>query len=414
MARRRITGAVLLGIGLLPAHGRAQQAAPDYLASGIARIEAGDYHMAIMTLNEVVDPASNASTADVARAHAYRAQAYLALREPERARAALLVSLKTDPSLAITSPPYSIAMLKLNDAVNVPAGTDRESAGAAAVTAGNYVGAFVHYLSAYEALPDPAPPADDRRLRERIIEAVSHLDARPSIPPDASEHFDKATQLLEADAALGGGGTATLEAAAAELQRAIRIAPWWPEATLKLAGVLQKLQRVDAALANLNLYKLADPKGYAATVGPKPAAAPAESRPSAPRPAAVPAAPVAQPSVVYFYRTKAIWMGTASGMEAYCDGARMGDLRNGRYLAVRLDPGEHTCYLDATGMKKSELVTVRSGDELYFQTDHGMVQMELKPIPKATALTAMAKLKTSDRDRLHDPRAFIPTLAKPK
>lgn len=118
--------------------------------------------------------------------------------------------------------------------------------------------------------------------------------------------------------------------------------------------------------------------------------------------------------MVYFYRTKAIWMGTANGMEAYCDGARMGDLRNGRYLAVRLDPGEHTCYLDATGLKKSELVTVRSGDELYFQTAYGMVQMELKPIPKEKALAAMAKLKASDPDRLHGSRSFIPKLAKPK
>ena len=413
MVHRRLSAAAFVGFCSLSTAAFGQQPA-DPLSAGIARIEAGDYRMAIMTLNEVVDPSSNASPADVARAHAYRAQGYLGLKEPARARTALLLALATDPSLAITSPPFSIAMLRLYSAVHVPEGTDREEAGAAAERAGDHQSAFVHYLTAYEALPDPAPLADDRRIRERIIAAVGRMDTRPAIPPEAAGHFDKAAQLLEAEALLSAGGTATAEAAAAELQQAVRLAPWWPEAALKLAGVLQKLQRVDAALLNLNLYKLADPDGYAAATAPKSVAAPADSRPSAPRPAAAPAAPVAQPSVVYFYRARAIWMGTAGGMEAYCDGARMGDLRNGRYFAVRLDPGEHTCHLDATGMKKSDPVTVRSGDELYFQTGHGMVQMELKPIPKEKALAAMAKLRASDPDRLHNSRSFIPTLAKPK
>jgi tetratricopeptide (TPR) repeat protein len=369
--------------------------------------------MGIMTLNEVVDPASTASPSDRARAHAYRAHAFLGLDEPERARAALQLAISADPSFAITAPPFSAALVKLSEAVRAP-GTDREAAGAAAENAGDYQVAFVHYLAAYEALPDPAPLADDRRVREKIVTVVGRLKARPAIPAAASDHYNKATQLLEAEAVLGGGGTATAEAAAAELERAISIAPWWPEATFKLAGLQQKLQRVDAALVNLNLYRLADPEGYAAATAPKSAATPVDSRPSAPRPAAAPAAPPAEPSVIYFYRTKAIWMGTASGMEAYCNGARMGDLRNGRYFAVRLDPGEHTCYLDATGMKKSEPVTVRSGDELYFQTDHSMTQMELKPMSKDAALAAMRKLKASDADRLHDSRSFIPTLAKPK
>lgn len=238
MARRRIMAAVLVGICALFAHVRAQQPAPDYLASGIARVEAGDFQMGIMTLNEVVAPTSKASAATIARAHAYRAQAYLGLDQPERAQAAALLALKADPAIAISAPPFLPGLVKLFADVRAPAPADPEAAAAGAAKSGNYQEAFLDYLSAYQALPNPAPAADDRRLRERIITVVGRLQTKPAIPEEASAHFDKATQLLEAEAVLGAGGTATTEAAAAELQQAVRLAPWWPEATFKLAGVL--------------------------------------------------------------------------------------------------------------------------------------------------------------------------------
>src|SRR5690242_8152591 len=88
----------------------AQQPAPDYLAMGITRVESGDYQMGIMTLNEVLTPESKADAATIARAHAYRAQAYLGLRQLERARAAAQLALKADAKIVISSPPYSPAL----------------------------------------------------------------------------------------------------------------------------------------------------------------------------------------------------------------------------------------------------------------------------------------------------------------
>ena len=365
MSARKLATAALacgsVGICLLCAPAGAQQTAADPLKSGIARVEAGDFRMGIMTLNEVIDPDSTASASDQARAHAYRAQAYLGLNEPERARAALLLALKADASVKVTAPPFSLALVNLFEAVTAPADANHEATAAAAAAAGNYQQAFVHYLSAYEALPDPAPTADDRRLRERIIDVVRRLNTRPAIPAEAAAHFDKATQLLEAEAVLGAGGTATAEAAATELQRAIRIAPWWPEATFKLAGLEQKLQRVDAALINLNLYKRADPEGYAAATAPK-TALPREA--AAPRLASRPATAVIPPATIYVY-----WLPTSRSFgkhpKTLCDGQQVAELGAGRFIKLTAPPGAHTIKFYNKDISRS----FDSGKEHYVRID---------------------------------------------
>lgn len=359
--RRRIAAAVLPGLCLIYAHGLAQQPVPDYLAAGIARVESGDFRMGIMTLNEVVDPASKASARDVARAHAYRAQAYLGLDQPERARAAALLALKADQAIAISAPPFSPDLAKLFGDVRAPVPADPEAAAAAAAKSGNYQKAFLDYLSAYQALPNPAPAADDRRLRERIIEVVGRLQTKPAIPEEASAHFDKASQLLEAEAVLGASEAASNEAAA-ELQAAIRLAPWWPEATFKLAGVLQRLQRLDAALLNLNLYRMADPEGYAAATAPQPAVV-AETRPAAEREAAAsrPAIPSTQPALVYIY-----WPPQFAGggrPEVYCDGNHIADLQNRRFIELYVSPGTH----DIRFHKKTAPFSFEAGGKYYLR-----------------------------------------------
>ncbi len=227
------------------------QAGPteEHFKTGVAQIEAGDFLIGLMTLNEVVAPASNADLRTVARAHVYRAQANLGLRQPLRARTAALLALKADASVIVTAPQFSAAVVTLFDELRRPGGVDWEATGLAAEKSGRYYEAFTAYLNAFQALPDPAPAGDDHRLRERIIEVVARLETRPAIPQEASDHLAKATQLLEAEALFGGAGTASSAAAAAELRQAIRFAPWWPDATFKLAGLLQKLQRLDEALS---------------------------------------------------------------------------------------------------------------------------------------------------------------------
>jgi hypothetical protein len=286
---------VVASLSLVAVIASAQTPATDYLAGGVARIESGDFQLGIMMLNEIVAPGSKSSAAQVARAHAYRAQGFLGLGRPADARAAVLLALRADPKLAVTAPPYSAAVVKLfEDARRSTASVSPEIAAAAAEQAGDYPGAFAAYVKAYQALPDPLPADDDRRLREKIVTLARRLTTPPAIPPDARAHYTKAEQLIEAQALLGNAGSASLDAAVAALQAAIRAAPWWPDATFKLATLQQKQQRVDAALINLNLYRLADPDGYA-----KATAVKAEAERPAARPDAAPAVP--RMASVYVY-----------------------------------------------------------------------------------------------------------------
>ena len=194
--------------------------------------------------------------------------------------------------------------------------------------------AFLSYLNAFQSLPDPPAPADDRRLREKIIRTAQKLPARLIVPPEAADLLKKATDILSAEAILGASA-ASEQAAAAELRKAIRLAPWSPEATLQLATVLQKLQRVDEAVLNLNLYKLADPAGYtASTDRANPTRAETAAAPPAPKPNAL------APAVIHVYFPHAA---RAAGMKPKltCDGQSVAELANGRFITLNAAPGFH-------------------------------------------------------------------------
>jgi tetratricopeptide (TPR) repeat protein len=332
--RRVLRLALLIIFVVVPALRAQQGPTPaDRLAAGIARLEAGDFLMGLMTLNEVVASGSKADLATIARAHAYRAQANLGLDEPERAQAAALLALKADPSIVVAAPPFSPAVVALFEGLRRPSTIDPETAGLAAEKSARYREAFLAYLSAFHHLPEPPPTAADRRLRERIIGVVRRLPSTPAIPQEARAHFTRAEELLAAEVLLGGTGTASSAAAATELRRAIRIAPWWPEATFTLARVLQKLQRVDEALINLNLYRLADPEGYSAAMDPGGAAA----KTSAPIATRAPAAP--QVATLYIYWPR----GSRGGgkRKVLCDGFHVADLVNRRFVLLNVTPGRH-------------------------------------------------------------------------
>jgi tetratricopeptide (TPR) repeat protein len=320
-----------------PAGGQVRSAA-EHLNAGVVYLESGDYLIALMTLNEVVGPDSKAVPAVMARAHAYRAQANFGLNQPERARAAALLALKADATIEVKPPSFSSAVITLFDELRRPAVTDPEAIGRAEETAGRYQQAFLAYLSAYERIAEPPPPADDSRLRERIMAVARLLEAEPVIPAEAKAHLLKADELLAAEQLLGGSGAASSQAAAVELRQAIRIAPWWPEAAFRLAGVLQKLQRLDEAVINLNLYRLADPEGYAAAVAAR-GAAPADKprgRIAPPRPTSV--APVASATAtLYVY-----WPPQARGAgrpKVRCDGHHVADLQSGRFVTLNVPAG---------------------------------------------------------------------------
>jgi tetratricopeptide (TPR) repeat protein len=304
---------------------------PDYLASGIARVQAGDYQLGIMMLNEVVAAGATSDAATLARAHAYRAQGFLGLNRQDEARAAALLAIRADPTLSVTAPLYAAATVALFAEVRGPAAAiSPEVAGAAAEQEGRYREALTAYTTAYQRLPVPAAAEDERRLREKILLAARRLAVPPDIPQQAREHHRRAQELIDAQRVLGSGGVGSLEAAAAELQNAIRVAPWWADATFHLATVLQQLQRVDAALLNLNLYRLADPEGYARAAAAK---ANDERRPE---PTAVPARVA---SVYIYWPPQVRSRGTP---KVLCNGTLVAELQKGRFIELGVAGGSHT------------------------------------------------------------------------
>lgn len=374
----------------VPLQAQAPSAA-DHFGAGVGHIKAGDYFRAVMTLNEAVAQlgAQPGSATTLARVHAHRAAAYVGLDQPERAQAAVLLALGADPDVAIGPGEFSPAVVALFADARHPA-SNPEAAGDAAVQGGRLQRAVLSYLTAYHALPDPPPAADDRRLREKIIKVVAQLGTAPLVPPDARARVAKADQLLGAEAILGSSAGSSSQAAAAELRRAVRAAPWWAEATFKLATVLQTLQQPEEALLNLNLYRLADPDGYAAMIARTTAANPSE--------------PVARlvvpktigPAVVYVY-----WPPQKMGgghAKVYCDANRVADLNSRHYVRLSVPAGMHTLKFHNTSLP----VSVDGGHTYYMRASvEGFIpRIALRLIAPEEAI---AEMKTTNVE-LNDPR----------
>jgi tetratricopeptide (TPR) repeat protein len=377
-------------------HAQSQAATAEAaLSVGVARVRAGDLLGALITLNDVIDQyaAQPDATPVVARAHAYKAIAYLRLEQPERARSAAQLALQADPNVQLDARDATPEVTRLLAGVHRPREINPEAAGASAEQAGRFQEAFVEYLNAYRALSDPPSPADDRRLRERIITVVEKLPTAPLIPQDARESLAKAEALLEADAVLGGSSGAGATQAASELRKAVRIAPWWPEATFTLATVLQQLQRVDEALLNLNLYRLADPRGYAAAADPRPVGA-ANDR-ALPAPDATPTS--ARPATAASGRIIIYWpkqFGTTKDPKVFCNGEHVADFEDGHFLELQAPPGMHT--LEAEGKKTR--IGVEPGQDRYVRGHLGMFKLSLRPATPEEATHEIREKQISAND----------------
>lgn len=312
---------LLLPVASIGLRAQASTANANLLAAA-RQIREGDSVGTLFTLDRAEQEAAGRPGA-LARVHAYRTWAYVSVDQPERAKAA---ALQADPAVVVTANEFTPELVTFFDDVRHPAGRDSEAAGDAAAQVGRLQKAFLAYLDAWQLLPGSPSPADDQRLREKIIRVVQKLPAKLIIPPDAAEHMKKANDLEDAEAVLGSAGSRAAEQAVAELQQAVRIAPWWPDATIRLAKVLQKLQRTDEAVLNLNLYKLEDPAAYAASVNrgnPNSGAAKSTS---------------ADPAVIYLYRPH-IKLGPKKKLT--CDGVQVADLENGRFVRLTAAPGAH-------------------------------------------------------------------------
>jgi Protein of unknown function (DUF2846) len=95
-----------------------------------------------------------------------------------------------------------------------------------------------------------------------------------------------------------------------------------------------------------------------------------------PAPAATPSAP-SEPAPasdsnkgrIYFYRIKQ-YAGSALEPSVYCDDKELARMDNGRYFAVDLEPGKHTCRMGdkQTGFE----IDIKAGDEYYAKITHDM------------------------------------------
>lgn len=379
----RVARFALFALVLTPPTLSAQ--APPALAEAVRLLRSGDALTGLMSLNDVVNQPGN-DAATMARIHAFRAQAYLMLDQPERAKAAMALSLKADPNVTLAAGEFTPAVIALFDDARKPPSTDPEAAGQTAELERRFQQAFLSYLTAYQALPNPAPDADDRRLRERIIRVVQRLDTAPAIPAEAREHVRKADALLEAEAILGGAAGSS-QTAATELRMAVRSAPWWPDAAFKLAQISQKLQRVDEALLNLAMYRLADPAGYAASAE--------KANPRAPAAPVAPAAPAAPAAVgtVVVYRPS-MFIGSAARAKVECNGVRMADLQNGRVVRFTAPVGDQA--LNFAGKKLT--VKVEGGQTYYYRIAPAMMGMSLKTPTAAEAAAEFKEENVKDND----------------
>lgn len=106
-----------------------------------------------------------------------------------------------------------------------------------------------------QALKTMAKDENDFAVRERIISLSLTLGSVPPLPEDAERLFIRA-QTMVADAR----NDDDLDTASAEMQQAIRAAPWSPALAYNLALIREQQQYYGAAANNLKVYLLSNPE----------------------------------------------------------------------------------------------------------------------------------------------------------
>jgi hypothetical protein len=162
----------------------------------------------------------------------------------------------TDPSMAEHRFADLVATVSIQVSGQQEAGIARqESAADAAAEGGKLYEALQDYEAALRMLPEEHAPQDVAgRLEEKAVRLVLRMDPRPAIPQDAMRQMAYAeTAFQEAK------GPADLDNAIQELNKALRLAPWWGDAYKNLGLLCEKEQRFADAARNLQLYLLATP-----------------------------------------------------------------------------------------------------------------------------------------------------------
>jgi tetratricopeptide (TPR) repeat protein len=112
-------------------------------------------------------------------------------------------------------------------------------------------------------LADLKNTPDDTALREKIIKLVLTMKPAPMIPQEAQNELSKGQSGL----ANTGSWQEAYRDALAQFGQAALLAPWWPDAYYNLAGVQEKLDKLEDARSSLRLYLLAAPDATDADSG---------------------------------------------------------------------------------------------------------------------------------------------------
>lgn len=122
-------------------------------------------------------------------------------------------------------------------------------------------------------------------------------------------------------------------------------------------------------------------------------------------PQATAAAPQSDKATVYFYRYKQ-FVGSALAPSIYCDEAQLARMDNGRYFAVKLDPGKHA--FRSNDKQSGAEIELKAGQEYFFRVEiasgfmkgHGRLVMM---VPEQARYELKTKnLKPLDADKVTD------------
>lgn len=128
-----------------------------------------------------------------------------------------------------------------------------EKRGDKAADAGHPAAALAAYQQALKEVVSAGE--DAARLREKILKAAATMDAPPAVPEEARKHMVWGKSLVK-----DAQGEEDYARAAAELEGAIRAAPWWTTAYYDLGLIYEKAGDYKPAALSLRMYLVGAPE----------------------------------------------------------------------------------------------------------------------------------------------------------
>ena len=118
---------------------------------------------------------------------------------------------------------------------------------------GRYTQAMERYIIALKQTPGGTEP--QYRICEKAIRLAHSMKPQPLVPEEAKEYVQRAMAFIRR-----GEDVHILTMAVEEMEKALAIAPWWPDAHFNLGILKGKTQDPAGGIRSLKLYLLAAPQ----------------------------------------------------------------------------------------------------------------------------------------------------------